>query len=141
MVKHIKTKYKCLYSKFCNFCDEVYEGAHNSKQCQKCYSVRKKYDHVIKSADKRGLEFNLNKTAFRNLVLKSCNYCGRESKVPYVNGIDRVDSEVGYIAGNCVPSCGVCNTAKFTMSKEEFFDHIVRIYNFCNLRKREEIIS
>lgn len=81
---------------------------------------------------------------WRDIVTKPCAYCGEEPSQPlinyytgetvcYVNGVDRVDSSVGYIASNVVPCCVHCNTAKHTLSLAEFFDLIKRIYHFNNL--------
>ena len=45
------------------------------------------------------------------------------------NGVDRLDSSIGYEKFNCAPCCFKCNRAKDTMSSEEFIDHIERIHN------------
>lgn len=45
-----------------------------------------------------------------------------------INGIDRIDSEVGYTKENTVPCCKYCNTAKNTMSYNEFIEWIKRVY-------------
>lgn len=36
------------------------------------------------------------------------------------NGIDRKDSNVGYIFENCVTCCSTCNRAKGKLTEEEF---------------------
>ncbi len=46
-----------------------------------------------------------------------------------VNGIDRINSNIGYIEGNIVPCCKHCNSAKNTMTESEFKEWIVRLYN------------
>lgn len=76
--------------------------------------------------------FQLSKEQFRRLTEGDCHYCG---KVPsqmhpkvkrhnngfYIyNGIDRVDSSVGYLQENCVPCCGGCNHMKKQRSAEDF---------------------
>jgi len=45
-----------------------------------------------------------------------------------VNGIDRINSNIGYIEGNVVPCCKHCNRAKNTMSDSEFREWIKKIY-------------
>lgn len=35
-------------------------------------------------------------------------------------GIDRVDSDKGYVTGNVLPCCRICNCAKGTLTKTEF---------------------
>jgi hypothetical protein len=90
------------------------------------------------SAKKRGLAWDLSDDDFVSLVIQDCHYCGDEpsqirtqrcSSETYVTtGIDRLDSSLGYIVGNVVPCCKICNTAKSTMSVEEFFAWIERVY-------------
>lgn len=36
------------------------------------------------------------------------------------NGIDRIDNEIGYVLGNCITSCLICNRAKGTKTFEEY---------------------
>ena len=49
------------------------------------------------------------------------------------NGIDRIDSSKGYTVENSVACCKYCNTAKNTMSVDEFLKWIGRVYEFNNL--------
>lgn len=89
-------------------------------------------------AKQRGKDFELTKEQIRIITKSNCYYCGIEpkqiSKHPddlgeyYYNGIDRVDSEKGYINGNCVPCCQFCNRAKSNFPIEEFYSKIIRIY-------------
>lgn len=77
------------------------------------------------NAKKRGLIFDLSKDDFNRLLLAPCEYCGALSNP--IGGIDRVDNGVGYIAGNIVPCCTVCNLAKRNQTKEEFLDWAMRV--------------
>jgi hypothetical protein len=43
------------------------------------------------------------------------------------NGIDRVDSSMGYVAGNVVPCCSTCNRMKLDHSYDDFIAHIKKI--------------
>lgn len=84
---------------------------------------------------------------FYELIKQPCFYCGleyskeiedrlNESKnckklsdvVLKCNGIDRIDSNIGYTKENTVPCCKYCNTAKNTMTQNEFKLWIERIY-------------
>ena len=50
---------------------------------------------------------------------------------PYkYSGIDRVNSEKGYVKNNVVPCCKVCNIAKHNMSQNDFFNWINKVYNY-----------
>lgn len=93
-------------------------------------------------ARKRGLEFALTQTEVRTLSKQPCHYCGVEpsnrmfrqnSKYgngePYIySGLDRLDNEKGYVLDNVVPCCIQCNRTKWTMSKDQFYSWIVRVY-------------
>lgn len=45
-----------------------------------------------------------------------------------LNGIDRMNSNVGYAFGNCVPCCETCNRMKASESVDDFLNHVRRIY-------------
>jgi hypothetical protein len=85
---------------------------------------------------KRAVPFELTPEQFKALILRDCFYCGVEPlqtiKFPYetlfYNGIDRVDSNLGYVPENCVPCCKFCNYAKHNRSKEDFLTWLRRAY-------------
>lgn len=98
-------------------------------------------------AQVRGFPFELSEADFAKLISDDCAYCGlppslitshaRRFKTPITyNGIDRVDSSVGYVAGNCVSCCKRCNWAKLDMGLPEFVSWIVRIASHQRTRKR-----
>jgi 5-methylcytosine-specific restriction endonuclease McrA len=89
---------------------------------------------------------------FAEKVVCPCAYCGNpyskiledrfaETKakkklsdtVIKINGIDRVNNSIGYTSANSVACCGVCNTSKSDMEKDEFIDWIKQVYNYLNL--------
>ncbi|MCK9370790.1 hypothetical protein M0R04_12845 [Candidatus Dojkabacteria bacterium] len=96
-----------------------------------------------KSAQARGIEFNLTKEQFKILTKQDCYYCGIEPLQTYsngnpgkwryglwiYNGIDRKDESIGYEIDNCVPCCKKCNYAKQGMTDIEFLEHVIKIYN------------
>ena len=102
-----------------------------------------------------GLEFTITREQFRDLTQKACHYCGapptgksqkssarvRDIKrgaiktgtqiSQYIyNGLDRIDSALGYTVENVVPCCGVCNHAKHTMSYADFTAWLDRVADF-----------
>ena len=89
------------------------------------------------SAKERGLDFSLSRETFEKLTTSNCAYCGvtpcqfqtRFSDFKY-NGIDRVDNSLGYVEGNCVPCCKLCNRMKDVMSVESLKEHIKTILDF-----------
>jgi hypothetical protein len=54
-----------------------------------------------------------------------------------VHSIDRVDNSLGYVIGNCVPCCKLCNSMKSNLPKKTFLDHSKRIVKH-QLRPRPE---
>jgi hypothetical protein len=107
-----------------------------------------------RNAKHKNIEFLLTEEEFHKLVNKSCFYCGIEPSTItrpnyrnefnmdecYIhNGIDRIDSDKGYITDNCVPCCPTCNYAKREMSTTQFFTWIDRVYK--NLSKNSPNIE
>jgi 5-methylcytosine-specific restriction endonuclease McrA len=96
--------------------------------------------HYKCGAKRRNLEWALSSIDFMKLLFSSCIYCGsppsRLVKVSVhqqmVNGIDRVDSSVGYILDNCVPCCMFCNRAKNDSTQKEFLEWIERLKKYEN---------
>ena len=71
------------------------------------------------------------------IITKNCHYCNAAPSLPHIkrstnglfisNGIDRLDSNIGYIYENCVPCCRTCNVMKNVLTHNEFITHIERI--------------
>lgn len=92
---------------------------------------------------------------WKSIVKCPCYYCGREysiilkdnrgwnngklltDTIVQCNGIDRVDSSIGYTKTNCVSCCSFCNRAKMNLSQPEFYKHITRLYE--NLHRKGRI--
>jgi hypothetical protein len=102
------------------------------------------YDYKY-HANRRGLKFSLSEKTFRELTKSLCYYCGspplQESNTshavtPYLyNGIDRIDSDLGYVKGNVVASCKFCNYAKLDRSTKEFTNWLKRLVDFQNSKR------
>jgi hypothetical protein len=98
------------------------------------------WNRYMQGARKRGFVFDVSREAFMTLTSADCHYCGSapsrivkgpRSNGKYVcNGIDRADSEKGYIDGNMLPCCSVCNYAKNDMEYEDFQAWIDRLVKF-----------
>ena len=91
-----------------------------------------------RNAVKRRKPFALTIADIKDLCQQECHYCGQRPSCllkPFLsrnfryNGIDRIDSRLGYARPNCVPCCKTCNTAKLSMTVDEFRDWIRRVYN------------
>jgi hypothetical protein len=86
----------------------------------------------------RGFAFQLSESEFRNLIEQPCAYCGRDNVnrhrgFPH-NGVDRIDSAVGYTTENCVACCKTCNIMKQKLSVEDFVAHIKLIVSHMGSR-------
>ena len=131
-----KTKYLCRCQcgavKLVNGSDLV---TGKSRQCTSCGNYQKKDYGVAecnrlirsykKNAANRGLEFLISDEECKALFKQACHYCGWlesnnfQGKYDH-NGIDRKNNKLGYIAGNVLPCCYVCNRAKNSMSYNMF---------------------
>ncbi len=104
------------------------------------------YNSYKKSAKKRGYEFNLTKTEFAEIIVMPCVYCGesltQEKKKRSAfgsfryTGIDRYDNTKGYVSGNCVPCCKVCNRLKSDMTIDEMESRLSRVLARRHVWKR-----
>lgn len=116
--------------------------AERSKLVKYRASFNDLYYKYKESAKHRNLEFSISKEEFENITQQKCHYCGinplqirvdRHKKLngDYIhNGVDRIDSSMGYIQDNVVACCKICNYAKRNMSKEDFMVWVKRIYEY-----------
>lgn len=87
-----------------------------------------KFNTYKKEAKKRNYMFELEYELFLKLFHSNCTYCNKEDS----RGIDRVDNSIGYIKENSVSCCEKCNRMKWKWSKQEFINHISKIYHIAN---------
>ena len=81
------------------------------------------------SADRKGFVFKLSKCVFDILTNRNCYMCGKKTTKTHQNGLDRIDSLVGYIENNVYTCCGNCNYMKNNYSYKHFMDKCLLIYN------------
>ena len=90
----------------------------------KWYSIASMPCHYCGSIDIRNVLNSPTKRIRRSFTMSD------EDKLQYrlpVNGLDRVNSSIGYVFDNCVSCCGQCNIAKSDYTKEEFLAMARRI--------------
>jgi len=116
------------------------------------------YNNYKKSAIFRDKDFLLPFEDFKILCTHNCYWCGEiphkwnkyttlkgvntRTRIPTqnkidqswieVNGIDRLNSSLGYTTTNSVPCCSTCNYMKRCLGEKEFFAHITKIYKHRN---------
>lgn len=112
----------------CAVCDEPMEASRFSarvKYCKQCLkgvtilqdrnkkrSISTLFKRMKENASRRGIEHTLTYEQYFCLVHENkCSYCG--CSLPKCgSGIDRKHFEIGYVDGNCVPCCALCNDRK-----------------------------
>lgn len=104
-----------------------------------------------RAALERGLSWDLTKTEMLALSKADCHYCGAKPMSRYThknlsgdflcNGIDRVDNDHGYIAGNVVTCCWTCNRAKKEMPYAQFVAWLDQIASFRRPRTRIRLLD
>ena len=93
--------------------------------------------HYKTSARKRGIAWEISNDYFFELIKAPCFYCGDKPQkhltypgMPEIlvcNGVDRFDSNKGYLPTNCVSACSPCNYMKLSMTAKEFGEKIRKI--------------
>ncbi|MEE8382224.1 MAG: hypothetical protein V3R78_10180 [Thermodesulfobacteriota bacterium] len=83
-----------------------------------------KYSKCKSNAKRRGIEFDVSLEDFAKFSEHECCYCGTEMEAI---GIDRVDNSRGYIFDNMVACCVNCNFMKQQHSRDDFFEHCIKI--------------
>jgi 5-methylcytosine-specific restriction endonuclease McrA len=57
------------------------------------------------------------------------------------NGLDRIDNEIrAYTIENTRPCCKTCNTAKLTLSLDDFRELVIKVYNTLVVQKRSPAV-
>ena len=107
--------------------------------------LNRQYHSIKKRSKHLGFKEVINFDVFRKIVKSPCVYCGLEYskeivdknnkkvKPPHIlkcNGIDRVDSSLGYMEENSVSCCKYCNFAKHTMSRDDFLKWVKKVYEY-----------
>jgi hypothetical protein len=120
---------------------EQIKDLHKSNKKYSGTSLENRVLVVYKGNSKRkGREFSLSEETFYTLIHAPCHYCGTKNsnsiKDAYsdetmsYNGIDRLDSKVGYVeTGNCVPCCTTCNRMKLELGEEDFLEWVELVFN------------
>lgn len=127
--KRYRLKYKDVIRK------RLKEWYKNNKQYAKNKAKQWKLNHPEKNNFNRYCsisrckllsKFGMSYEEFIEFVKRPCIYCGFNNG--YV-GIDRVDSSLGYVKGNMVPCCSVCNYMKLDHSVEDWLSSMKDVFN------------
>jgi hypothetical protein len=110
------------------------------------------YNNYRLSLASKTYGFKISKEEFKEITSENCFYCGIEPKQfikcgksqkdyfgnYFHNGIDRIDSEIGYVLSNLVPCCKICNYMKKALGQQEFLEHIEKIHNYQKEKNETE---
>lgn len=131
-----------------------------SKQCKDCSFKERSFkalqvtQHqqmfkrlILDRCKKHNIEVSITVDDYAKIINQNCFYCGDAPKqttrfatrkyvnteTVFANGVDRIDSSIGYTLNNCIPCCTSCNYAKHKLTQQEFFDKIKKIYKHLGL--------
>lgn len=134
----------------CISCTASLKSARRHSKIDHYGYINRLFRDYKKGAIRRNLDFELNFDDFYKLLIGDCHYCQskpieHKGGKPYMvktlpplkrNGVDRLDSSIGYVEGNVVSCCTKCNYAKHEMTVEEFKRWIEKLYlKFVNNKK------
>jgi hypothetical protein len=93
-----------------------------------------RFNNLVKGARVRNVDVTITFNEWKSLINNPCFYCAGE--LPQTGGgIDRRDSSLGYVEGNCRPCCTVCNIAKNDLTEEEFRTWLLKVSSHWLNRK------
>lgn len=131
-----------------NYYTRIVSRTRTGSGCPKCAknwphndNLQSTYNQWLskKSQRTRELEYGLSFDEWKIIVLQNCHYCGqapnqpaRRPCGPLVNGIDRVNNDIGYNLENSIPCCGDCNFLKGQFSQSKFFEQCKKITIYQN---------
>lgn len=128
--------------------------AHNARP-DGIAAARNVFNSYKTKCEKKKIAFEVTFGEFVEITSSNCHYCGSVPEQEYsgifksglragkkkvngtykYNGIDRIDSRLGYVSGNMRPCCRYCNSAKLDRTEGEFYAWIERAYRHS---RREE---
>lgn len=152
--KGVRTKYNCKcecgtevvvegskitngHTKSCGCIREEVDYGHNKKPLGESNKKALIYNYK-NNAKYKGLEFDLTDEQIIDMFQSNCYYCGSEPRFVFkrkrsnggytYTGIDRLDSDKGYVIDNVVPCCSQCNFIKNKYHHDEFVQWIKKVY-------------
>jgi len=130
-------------------------------------SFRAKASNIKAHAKMRNIPWMLSLDEASAIIKMNCYFCGCEPSNPYntfknrsgkqslkypkekvleegeilYNGIDRLNSDIGYIPGNTVACCTFCNIAKNDRPVEEFLIWLDKLVKFRNKNENSSTVG
>ena len=95
-------------------------------------SVKGRYRKLRAQASSRGLEFDLAPEAHAWLLQQPCHWCDGPLNETG-GGLDRLDNSRGYVAGNVVAACEICNMMRGRRFKTDLMRVLGSIIRYARL--------
>jgi hypothetical protein len=92
----------------------------------KTHASRRALQTLHNNATTRNIDVYASDEWLSDLMNTPCHYCGLFLQRK-CNGVDRIDSDIGYWPSNIVSCCSHCNLMKKDLSTDEFLAHAKRI--------------
>jgi len=97
------------------------------------------YSIYQKASVRRSIEFQLTESIFNTITQMDCYICGKSTTDTHVNGIDRFDSNCGYLSDNCRACCHSCNFLKNDYKFDAFMQQLQLIYKYTNNKLERDV--
>ena len=109
----------------------TYQRLIDGKLYPECFANHKKgsYNTYCHSAKTRNLELSITNDDYNSITENPCHICGKINNELNENGIDRIDSSVGYILENTKSCCAECNYMKIDYGFDDMLTKCILIYN------------
>lgn len=147
---------ECLSNGKSKSCGCLKSEANKSKMDRETALYRNLYSHIRSRYKKKYGTDILPFADFVELSKQNCHYCGDSpyqiindyrhdsstskggrkvsDTIVYYNGLDRIDSKIGYLKDNVVPCCRRCNVSKLDTNYNDFILHIKKMYEHLYLK-------
>lgn len=135
--------------KLCTNCNKEMPVINPRRSCDKCLEDGRNKDRgrVLHSerfaykAASRNKECNLTTKEIMITSFSPCHYCGNQFVGSELNGIDRINNQIGYTKENITPCCRTCNVIKYTNSDDVFLKMVQHIATYHDLVDNGELHS
>jgi hypothetical protein len=87
------------------------------------------FKNYERRAKEKNIKFELEEVVFYQLVIDDCYVCGKVYDDNHINGLDRLNSDLGYTIDNVETCCGECNFMKKKLNTKCFFEKLIKIKN------------
>lgn len=127
-------QYQKEYREIHRLSNSEYQKQYREKNKERLSEYKKsphnRYMVYKRNAEKRNLNFDMSEDEFLSISKLPCIYCGEYSDTycgEQFNGVDRIDSSIGYQKDNCVPCCATCNKMKMEYDVNNWINKMIQI--------------